>query len=150
MNGFAQDTFTSRKGSRFFPGHLDIVITVDTKFIRYELFNHWYSRSYAECRQITIPLNGINTFNQSNDTIKIELRKNKVKLVDKKYRLSRNIRHKNLCASSAIMRKIAFAYTISNHYKDIRHFELYEDEDLRLNEEEFKEKVYKNLAKRTK
>lgn len=114
------------------------------------MFNHWYSWSYAEYRQMTIPLDSINTFNQSNDTIKIELRKNKVKLVDKKYRLTRNIRHKNLCASSATMRKISFAYKISTQYKDIRHFELYEREDLKLDEEAFKKNVYENIAKRTK
>jgi hypothetical protein len=56
LYGFSQETFTSRKGSKFFPGHLEVVITVDSKNVRYELFNHWYSLSYAELRQITIPL----------------------------------------------------------------------------------------------
>lgn len=150
LNSYSQDTFTSRKGSKFFPGHLDVVITVDNKIVRYELFNHWYSFSYAELRQITIPLDSLNEFNQNNDSIKITLHKGKVKLIDKKYRLSKNIKHKNLCASASTMRKISFAYKQSSHRKDIRHFELYNREDLTLSEEEFKEKVIEKLKEKTK
>src|SRR5690606_33482568 len=134
-----------RKGSKFFPGHLDIVITVDNKNVRYELFNHWYSFSYAELRQITIPLDSLNEFNQKNDSIKIELHKGKLKLTDKKYRLSRKIKHKSLCASASTMRKISFAYRLSSEHKDIKHFELYEREDLNLDEEVFKKKVMEKL-----
>jgi hypothetical protein len=150
LSGYSQDTFTSRKGSKFFPEHLDIVITIDNKNVRYELFNHWYSLSYAELRQITIPLNSLNEFNQKNDSIKIEFQKGKVKLVDKKYRLSRKIKHRNLCASVSTMRKISFAYKLSSKQKNIRHFELYDLEDLTLEKEEFKKKVMEKLKEKTK
>jgi hypothetical protein len=150
LNSYSQDAFTSRKGSKFFPGHLDIVITVEHKNVRYELFNHWYSLSFAELRQIKIPLDSLNDFNQKNDSIKIELYKGNVKVVDKKYRLSRKIKHRNLCASASAMRKISFAYKLSCGHKDIRHFELYDREDLRLEEEEFKKKVTKKLKEKTK
>lgn len=147
---FSQENFTSRKGPKFLPGHLDIVITVDNNNLRYELFNHWYSFSYAEYRQITIPLDSLKEFNQNNDSIKIELRKNKVKLVDKKYHLNRKIKHRNLCASVQTMRKISFAYKLSREHQNLRHFALYQREDLKLGEEEFKKKVIENLKEKTK
>ena len=150
LSSYSQNTFSSRKGSKFFPGHLDVVITVDNKNVRYELFNHWYSLSYAELRQITIPLDSLSAFNQKNDSIKIELHKGKVKLVDKKYRLSRKIRHRNLCDSVSTMRKISFAYKLSCEQKDLRHFELYDREDLKLDEVEFKKKVIEKLKEKTK
>lgn len=150
LSSYSQDTFTSRKGSKFFPGHLDVVITVDNKNVRYELFNHWYSLSYAELRQITIPFESLNEFNQANDSIRIELQKGKVKLIDKKYRLSRKIKHRNLCASASTMRKISFAYKLSSEHTDIRHFELYEREDLNLEEEVFKKKVMAKLIEKAK
>ena len=150
LSSYSQDTFTSRKGSKFFPGHLDVVITVDNKNVRYELFNHWYSLSYAELRQITIPLDSLNELNQKNDSIKIELHKGKVKLTDNKYRLSRKIKQKNLCASASTMRKISFAYKLSSKQKDMGHFELYDSEDLKLEEEEFKKKVIEKLKEKTK
>jgi len=147
LNSYSQDTFTSRKGSKFFPGHLDIIITVDNKNVRYELFNHWFSLSYAELRQITIPLDSLNEFNQK-DSIKITLHKGKAKLVDKKYRLSRKIKHRNLCASASTMRKISFAYKLSSIHKDVSHFELYNREDLTMDEEEFKKKVMAKLKEK--
>lgn len=150
LNSYSQDTFTSRKGSKFFPRHLDVVITVDNKNVRYELFHHWYSLSYAELRQITIPLDSLNVFNQKNDSISIEFHNGKVNLVDKKYRLSRKIKHKKMCASVSTMRKISFAYELSTEHKNIRHFELYEPEDLNLDEEAFKKKVMEKLLEKTK
>jgi hypothetical protein len=145
---FSQETFTSRKGSKFFPGHLDILINLDSKSVRYELFNHWYTSSYAELRQITIPLDSLNEFNKQNDTIKIEIHNGEVKLVDKKYGLTRKVKHKNLCAPASTMRNISFAYKLSSQEKNMRHFELYEREDLKLDEETFKKKVIGNLAKK--
>jgi hypothetical protein len=150
LSSYSQETYTSRKGSKFFPGHLDIVITVDNKNVRYELFNHWYSLSYAELRQITIPVDSLNEFNLKNDSIEIIILKGKVKLVDKKYRLTRKVKHRNLCASASTMRKISFAYKLSSEHKEIGHLGLYEREDLNLNEEEFKEKVMQKLKEKTK
>lgn len=48
------------------------------------------------------------------------------------------------------MRKISFAYKLSSEHKDIRHFELYEREDLNLDEEVFKKKVMEKLIEKTK
>lgn len=142
---FAQEIYTARKGSRFFPGHLDIVISVDSNKIRYEVFNHWYSWSYAELRQITIPIDSLETFNSGNDTIMIESRNKNVKLHGKRYGLRRQIKHRNLCASPETMRKISFAYEISIKYEDIKHFELYEREDLKLPEKDFQQIVRRKL-----
>jgi hypothetical protein len=97
--GFGQKLYTSRIGSKFFPGHLDIVITVDNNVLRYELFNHWYYGSYAELRQISINLDNLERFNQSNDTISIKIFGDKIHLIDKSFRINKKIRHKNLCAS---------------------------------------------------
>ena len=149
LNSYSQDIFTSRKGTKFFPGHLDIVVTVDNKNVRYELFNHWYSWSYAELRAITISLDSLDEFNQKNDSIKIELHNGKIKLVDKKYRLSRKIKHRNLCASVSTMRKISFAYKLSCEQDEIRHYELYDRDDLNLNEEDFRAKVIERLKDKT-
>lgn len=43
------------------------------------------------------------------------------------------------------MRKISLAYKLSSEQKDIKHYTLYDLEDLKLNEEEFKKKVIENL-----
>lgn len=82
--GFGQENYTSRKGSKFFPGHLDISITIDKNELRYELFNHLYTGSYAELKQITIKLDSIEKFNLSNESIAITIIKNKAHLTDKK------------------------------------------------------------------
>lgn len=137
----SQETFSSRKGSKFFPGHLDIVVTVAQDTVKYELFNHWYSLSYAKLRQHSIPLDQLDAFNQKNDSLKIIFREGKVRLVDKKYRLSKNIKHRKLCASLQTMRKISYAYTLAKEHKDLNHFELYNRDDLMLDEEAFKKKI---------
>jgi len=127
---------------------LDIVITVDNNNLRYELFNHWYSWSYAEYRQITVPLDSLETFNQQNDSIQIQLLGNKVKVADKRYRLNRKFKQLNLCASAETMRKISFAYQLSSEHNNIRHFELYKREDLKLPKEEFERKVTEKLKEK--
>jgi hypothetical protein len=99
---------------------------------------------------MTIQLDSLKEFNHKNDSIKIELRKGKVTLTDKKYRLSRKVKHRNLCASAPTMRKISFAYKLSSGQKDMRHFELYEHDDLKLDEEEFKKKVMAKFIEKTK
>jgi hypothetical protein len=48
------------------------------------------------------------------------------------------------------MRKISFAYKLSSEQKDMRHFELYDREDLKLDEAEFKKKVIEKLKEKTK
>ncbi len=142
---YSQEHFTTRKGSRFFPGHLDAQITLDSNTLRYELFNHWYSWAYAELRQLTIPIDSLDVFNNSNDSISIQILGDKIKLVDKKYKLKRKIGNRNLCTSVENMRKISYAYKISSNYDSINHFDLYERTDLLLTEDEFKKKVLANF-----
>ena len=142
---YGQDIYTSRQGSKFFPGHLDIVISIDSNNLRYELFNHWYYRSYTELRQMTIPLDNLEKYNLSNDSISIKILDKKIHLTDKRYNLNRKIRHRTLCISPTNMRKISFAYNVSSGYKNISHYELYKRDDLNLNEDDFKKKVIENL-----
>jgi hypothetical protein len=144
---FGQTVYTSRIGSKFFPGHNDIVITIENDSVRYELFNHWYTSSYAELRQMKISLDSLEFFNANNDTIQIKVYDNTIWLVDKKYRINKKIKHKKLCASPEKMRKISFAYKISSSYEDIRHYELYTDDDLNLSETEFEKKVIENIKR---
>ena len=149
LSSYAQESFTGRKGTKFFPGHFDVVLTVENDTLQYELFNHWYSSSYATLRDLSITLHQLDQFNQNNDSIKITMQRGKIKLIDKKYRLSKKIKHSKLCAPATTMRKIVFAYTLSEQ-ANIRHFELYNQEDLQLNEEEFNQKVLDNLKEKTK
>ena len=149
LNGYSQETYTSVKGPKFFPGHLAVIITVDSSNIRYELYNHWYVQTFKELRQITVPLDSLNDFNQKNDSIKISIHKGKIHLKDKKYRLSRKIKHEKICVSPSTMRKISFAVKLSREHEEIKHYELFEHEDLELSEEAFKQKVIKNLNKKT-
>jgi hypothetical protein len=130
--GFGQENYTSRIGSKFFPGHLDIVITIDTNVLRYELFNHWYTGSYAELRQISIKNDSLGEFDQSNDTISFKLHDNKIHLIDKRFGINKKIRHKKLCATPETMRKISYAYKVSSKNGKVRHYELYDLEDLKL------------------
>lgn len=141
FSGFSQDVFTSHHGARFVPGHLDIVITVDSHQVKYELFNHWYSRSYAELRQVTIHLNDLDRFNQENDTLNIQIYKNVVQLKDARYALDKRIKHRNVCYSVEDMRKISYAQELSESELGLRHFDLYEAEDLKLSEDAFRLKV---------
>lgn len=141
---YGQNSFTARKGSKFFPGHLDIVLTVDNNCVRYELFNHWYSGCYAELRQLKVKLDSLETFNQSNDTIEIKLLGNRINLKDKKYNITCNVKNTRLCTSPERMRKISFAYKLAAS-NELGPQSLYTLEDLKLTESEFEEKVKNNL-----
>ena len=143
--GYGQENYTSRKGLKFFPGHLDISITIDKNNLRYELFNHWYNCSYSEIRQITINLDSLEWFNNRNDTIAINILNNKVHLIDKKFRINKNIKHRKLCTSTENMRKISYVYKISSEFEYPNPYYLYILEDPNLNEDEFKKKVLKKL-----
>ncbi len=145
----AQETFSARKGPKILPGHFDVVVTVDDKVVRYELYNHWYYRSYAELRQLTIALDTLDAFNRRQDSLKIELQQGKIKLVDKRYRLSKKMRHTALCASLPIMRKISFAQKFASK-EGLMHFDVYNYQDLELSEEEFERKVRENFKAKLK
>lgn len=137
---FAQDIYTARKGSKFFPGHWDIAVSVYKDSARYEVFNHWYARAYDQVRQITLPLH------TPNDSIKIEVKGNKIYLVDAGLKLNKKLR-RDKDMPLDMMRKIAFASQVAHQQKDIKHFDLYRDpEDLALPEEEFKALVLANFA----
>jgi len=144
-SSFSQETFTSRKGTKFFPGHQDMAITVTDSTVRYELFNHWYVMSYAELRQLTISKDSLDFYGNSNDTLQIKLTDKYVKLIDKRYKLTRKVKRTRLCVSPETMRKISFAYSQSLKYDNIGPHGLYEDHDLDLSEEKFKKVVIKNL-----
>ena len=145
-NIYAQEeVFTSRKGSKFFPGHLDIVITINNENVEYELFNHWHSSSYSQLRKISIKINEIERFNSTNDSIKIVISKNSIGLIDEKYKLNKKVKKRKLCTSKENMRKISYAYKIGKE-NNIEHFTLYNYEDLKLTESEFFRKVGSNLT----
>ncbi len=150
LTSFSQETYTSRKGSRFFPGHLHIVINIDSTEVHYQLFNHWYSLSYAQYRDIKIPFSELEKYGKENDTLSIIVLDSKVKLIDKRNKLDQRIKHQKLCASVETMRKISYANSIAQKHDDMMHFHLYEYEDLELTEEEFKELVDKNLEEEIK
>ena len=150
VTSFSQETYTARKGSRFFPGHLHIVITTDSAEIQYQLFNHWYSLSYAQYRDIKIPINELDSFGEKNDTLTILILDNKIKLVDKRNKLDRKVKHQKGCASTATMRKISYANNLAEKREDTRHFRLYDYDDLKLSEEEFKKLIDKNIEEEIK
>lgn len=145
LTSFSQETYTASKGSRFFPGHLHMVIYVDSSEIHYELFNHWYSLSYAQYRDIKIPKSELALYGEQNDTLTIVILDNKIKLVDKRNKLNIKVKNQKLCASVATMKKISYANSIAENHEGMMHFHLYEREDIDLTEEEFKKLVDKNL-----
>ena len=145
----AQRTNTSHKGSRLFPGHLDISISLNNDTIRYELFNHWYSWSYAELRQLSIPTSELENWNL-NDSIRItQLKSGNFKLIDSRYHIHRTIKHRKICATPETMRKISFAYEVSQA-NNLRHYTLFERTDLQLSEQDFRTLVISNLNEQKK
>jgi hypothetical protein len=144
---FSQETFTKKVGPKFLPGHWHIVLTIEKNTAHYQLFNHWYSASYAQYRDLEIPLSEIDKYDSSNDTLSIIIQDNKIKLIDKKYHLKKHIKHQELCASLAEMRKISYAHLIAEKHDDVEHFDLYDQSDLHLPEKEFKTRVDENLKK---
>lgn len=132
----AQETHTGRKGSKLFPGHFDIVLTIEQDSVRYELFNHWYARSYSELRQVRLPLNG-------TASLRVEIHHGKVKLVDPEYGIAKRIKHSKLCATPRTMRNVSFAYKVAQSSRNIHihHYDLYKSADLELAEHEFQQKV---------
>jgi len=135
-----EHVFTSRKGPKFLPGHYDITITVQNDTLKYELFNHWYSRSYAQLRNVSIPLSDIH----KKDSITFKMTKKGIHLTDKKFGITKTVRRKNLCDSLENMRKISYAYEIAQD-NNLRHYELFKSADLQLSEAAFRAKVNENL-----
>jgi hypothetical protein len=145
LNGYAQETYTGTKGSKLFPGHLHAFITVDSSSVKYELFNHWYNASYAQYREMSIPINQLGELRIEKDSLVITIHNGKVKLNDKKYKIKKTIKHQKSCAALTTMRKISYANTLAEKVEDLRHFDLYEQTDLKLSETEFKALVRHNL-----
>lgn len=147
---FSQESYSSNIGAKLFPGHLHVVIDVDSTEIHYQLFNHWYSLSYAQTRDVRIPLSEIDKYGEQNDTLTILLFKNKVKLIDKQNDLKQTVKHQKPCTSVATMRKISYAVAIASQYDRMNHFHLYERSELDLSEDEFKQRVNQNLEQALK
>lgn len=135
-----EQVFTSRKGPKFLPGHYDITITVQNDTLKYELFNHWYSRSYAQLRNVSIPLSDIH----KQDSITFKMTKKGIQLTDKKFGITKKVKRKNLCDSLEDMRKISYAYEIAQD-NNLMHYELFKSADLQLSEAAFRAKVKENL-----
>jgi hypothetical protein len=146
LTSYAQDIYSARKGLRLLPGHLHAVITVDSSTIHYQLFNHWYTDSYAQYRDLQVPITELGKFSIQNDTLCIIIRDKTVKLVDKRYDIETNVKHQKLCASVETMRKISYAYAIAEKHNQVKHYDLYLAEDLELPEAAFKRIADKNLA----
>lgn len=138
---YAQEqVFTSRKGPKFLPGHLDMIITIKNDTLKYELFHHWYSRSYAQMRSLEIPLSDLH----KTDSIAFKFVKNGIRLTDKKWGIAKKVKHKKHCNSLADMRKISYAYEITQR-NNLKHYNLFKYTDLQLSETEFRAKVNENL-----
>jgi hypothetical protein len=150
LTAFSQESYTGKKGVRVFPGHLHVAISVDSTVIHYQLFNHWYNESYAQERDIVIPFSELQKYESQNDTLTIIVLNDKVKLIDKRYKLNRKVKHQKLCVSIDTMRKISYANSVADKHKSIRHFDLFEQDDLKLTEQEFKKVVDKNIEEKRK
>lgn len=146
LNSYSQQTFTAKKGSRWFPLHYHAVITVNSDTVHYQLFNHWYSHSYAQYRDIILPVNQLDSIQHYADSLTITIDDDKVMIVDEKYNFKKRIRHQRLCASVSTMRKVSFADSLAQNRNDLRHFLLYEHSDLDLSEDEFRQLVLKNFV----
>jgi hypothetical protein len=151
-SGSAQEMFTGKKGSRLFPGHWHSVIIVNDEHVHYQLFNHWYSRAYAQLRDTIIPLNEVVSFNKdksTKSTIMLSISKKKIRLIDDVYGIKHSLKRKKLCADLDTMRKISFAYEYSKKNENVHFQELYTQAELELGEEEFKIVVQRNFQNKT-
>ena len=147
---FSQETYSATKGPRFMPGHLHAVITIENKILHYHLFNHWYASSYRQYRDLKIPIEELAHFNETNDTLTITISQGKIKLIDRSYQFKKTIKQQKNCTSLATMRKIAYACQLADQNEQVRHFDLYDRQDLNLSESAFKILVNKNLKKKLK
>lgn len=139
FKGYAQQEFIGKKGLKIFPGHLHAVVTVTKDSLHYQLFNHWYSKSYEQLRDLKFSVSDLQYFTKTNDTLRVSLENNVVKLNDIQFKLKRALKNKKLCTSVSEMRKIAYAYQISReHAPLIKHYQLFTPESLKLSEEDFK------------
>lgn len=145
-SGFSQKAYSAKKGPRFMPGHLHIVVEIENDTLRYQLFNHWYASSYKQLRDVRVAVNQLNTFN--SDTLSFYILENKVKLMDREYKIKGAVKNQKLCASLDEMRKIAFAYSLIEKQKGLRHFDLYTQEDLSLPEAQFQSRVEEKFSEK--
>ena len=145
FNAEAQAVYSAKKGPRFMPGHYHVIIHVNSTTVRYELFNHWYNQSYAQYRDLSIPIDSLAAFNATNDSLQIILKDDQVKLIDRKFKLNKTVKQTRLCAKTQEMRKISYAYTIANKSEGIKFYDLYQNEALKLPIAEFKALVDKNF-----
>lgn len=141
----AQDKiYTGRKGLRLFPGHIEIVVSVSADTLHYELFDHWYSKSYSKLRDEKISLTDLTVFNLNSQDITITLKGNKLIVRDKQYKINQRLKDKNLCVPVQEMRKISYAYRVAK-LNSLNHYDLYQNNDLKLSEDDFYRKVDSKL-----
>jgi len=141
---YGQDkAYLGRKGINL-PGHIDIAITINNDTLRYELFNHWYTESYAELRQVLIPVKDLELYSSANDSLSFKVNEKYIHIVDKKYGINKKIKSRKDSTPIEIMRKISYAYKIAKE-NELMHFNLYISDDLKLNERDFQKKIEKNL-----
>ena len=85
-----------------------------------------------------------------NDSIRItQLKSGNYKLVDSRYNIHRTIKHRKICATQETMRKISFAYEVSQA-NNLGHYALFERTDLQLSEPDFQALVLSNLNEQKK
>ena len=141
----SQRTFTAKKGIRWLPTHYHAVVSIDNDTVHYQLFNHWYSHSYAQYRDVIFPLNELPSIHQKYDSLSLTISADKVKVNDAKYKFKKRVRHQKLCASISTMRKVSFADSLAHGEEGMMHFHLYEDSVLKLPEDEFRRIVLTNF-----
>ncbi|MNK23689.1 hypothetical protein D3C87_419870 [compost metagenome] len=141
----AQDKiYTGRKGLKFFSGHIEIVVSVSADTLHYDLFDHWYSKSYSQLRDEKIALTDLTIFNLDSQGITITLKGNKVIVRDRQYKINQRLKDKNLCVPVQEMRKIFYAYRVAK-LNSLNNYDLYQNSDLKLSEDDFYRKVDLNL-----
>ncbi len=145
LTGFSQKQYTGRVGPRFLPGHYSIFITIDSTQLTYEVYQHWYVKSYATYRDLTIPLDSLSNFDVHNDSLQITIKSNKVRVKDKTLRINRRIKHRKVCTNAAVMRNISYAVKIAQPHENIHHLRLFESADLNMSYDEFKAHVDQKL-----
>ncbi len=140
----AQNIYYGHWGSRLFPGHWDVFVTVSEDSIRYEAYNHAYTDWHIEKRKISIPVSDIDRYGTQNDTLQINIEEKRIHIKDGDLdlKLQSKVKAKgSLCR----IRKLAYADKVAreNGIKDF--WDLYSYENFELTEEEFYAKVDDNL-----
>ncbi|MDH5381464.1 MAG: hypothetical protein OEW75_11460 [Cyclobacteriaceae bacterium] len=120
-----------------------MIITKKNDSIRYELFNHWYSRSYSLLRDISVSVAQLPI---QSDSVGIHDMGNKFLVKDKKNGLDKMAMGglNRSCYSINFMRNMSFAYSLSLKYK-IGHHAFYDEIDWEQSQDAF-QNLYMELV----